>query len=77
MAYFSNSTEGEIYRATWCSCCVHDGGEQGCAVLLAHLLFNYDDCNKPNSILHMLIPRSKDGLENEQCRMFIARQVAP
>lgn len=70
MAYFSNGTEGEIYRDQYCDRCVHDQNND-CAVLLAHLLYNYDDCNNDKSILHLLIPRSKDGLGNDKCTMFI------
>lgn len=70
MGYFSNGTEGEIYFERYCARCVHDANEN-CPVWAAHLIFNYDECNKPGSILHMLIPRSADGLGNEQCVMFL------
>ncbi len=70
MGYFSNGTENMIYRAQYCDRCKHD--ENGnCPIILAHLLHNYEDCNKPESILHILIPRSADGLRNEACKMFI------
>ncbi len=71
MGYFSNGTEGEMYFEQWCSRCVHrDGpaGDSGCAVWLAHLMSNYSECNKKDSILHVLIPR--DGINNGQCAMF-------
>jgi hypothetical protein len=68
MGYFPNGTAGEMYEEQYCSRCVHQ--EDGCAVWLAHLLKNYDDCNDDSSILHMLIPRSEDGLSNEKCKMF-------
>ena len=29
------------------------------------------NANDDSSILHLLIPRSKDGLGNEQCTMFV------
>lgn len=67
MGYFSTGTEGAEYQSQHCSHCVHDGA---CAVWLAHMLHNYDDCNKKGSILHLLIPRRKDGPGNEKCRMF-------
>ena len=73
MGYFPNGTAGEIYEAEYCDKCVHQNGqdgESGCAVWLAHLLRNYDECNDDQSILHMLIPRSDDGLYNKQCLMF-------
>ena len=69
MGYFSNGTEGEMYEEEYCSHCDHDANED-CAVLLAHLIHNYAECNKEDSILHMLIPRTGDGLGNEKCKMF-------
>jgi hypothetical protein len=69
MGYFSNGTEGELYYEAYCAHCIHDEHDD-CAVLAAHFFYNYDECNKSESILHMLIPRAKDG-ENEQCKMFI------
>lgn len=68
MAYFSNGTEGEVYRDHYCSKCVHDQ-EHNCSVWLAHLLYNYSFQEK--SMLDLLIPRSKNGLGNEKCTMFI------
>jgi len=71
MGYFPNGTAGEMYEAEYCDRCVHQKPDDGgCAVFLAHLLHNYEECNKPDSILHLLIPLSKDGLGNEQCEMF-------
>lgn len=67
MGYFSNGTEGMAYEAQWCNKCVHQGN---CAVWLLHMLYNYDECNNKDSMLHELIPRSKDGLSNEKCTMF-------
>lgn len=71
MAYFSNGTEGMDYEDRYCRKCVH---EMGCVVWLAHLLKNYEECNNKNSILHILIPRSEDGLTNEECRMFVKKE---
>jgi hypothetical protein len=68
MGYFSNGSEGADYEAQWCDRCLH---QETCAVWLAHLVSNYKECNNPNSILHMLIPQSADGLSNERCRMFV------
>jgi hypothetical protein len=70
MGYFSNGTEGMEYEAQYCQHCVHDT-EQNCPVLLLHYMHNYKECNKGESFLHVLIPRSEDKLGNEQCRMFI------
>ena len=68
MGYFSNGTEGMEYEALYCDRCVHQGD---CAVWNAHMDCNYEECNKPESILHMLIPRK--GIHNEQCRMFLRK----
>lgn len=72
MGYFSNGSEGTSYEAKYCDKCLHQGPPDGpgCAVWLAHMLHNYDSCND-DSILHLLIPRTKDGLDNEQCKLFL------
>jgi len=76
MGYFPNGTSGMMYEEEFCSRCVHYGNEgTSCAVLDAHILFNYDECNKEDSILHILIPRGKDGF-NEECRMFLEKDNA-
>lgn len=75
MGYFSNGTEGDIYEAQYCARCVHENKSDGCPVMLAHVLHNYRDCNKEDSILHILIPRTDNGF-NAQCAMFIERKVA-
>lgn len=70
MGYFPNGTAGETYEAQYCRHCVHQKlDDGGCAVWLLHMLHNYEECNKPDSFLHTLIPRAKDGY-NEQCLMF-------
>lgn len=74
MGYFSNGTEGDMYEEEYCNHCVHEDEEKGCAVMLAHLIHNYKECNKKDSILHMLIPRDAQGF-NEKCRMFIERKA--
>jgi len=74
-AYFSNGTEGMDYEAQYCARCVHqpeNPDDGGCPVLLAHMLYNYRDCNDTDSILHLLIPRKPDG-RNDQCAMFYER----
>lgn len=73
MGYFSNGCEGGDYEERYCNQCVHQYGVDGqtpCAVWTAHLMCNYEECNKPESILHMLIPRSKDQMGNGACKMF-------
>lgn len=77
MGYFSNGTEGMMYEDKWCSRCEHQRTDDGgCMVWLAHLMANYDECNNKNSILHILIPRSKDGTGNEKCTMFLDTEAA-
>lgn len=74
MGYFSNGIEGEMYKAEYCARCQHQKlDDGGCAVWMAHLIRNYDECNNEDSILHMLIPR--EGVHNGECRMFIAARV--
>jgi hypothetical protein len=72
MGYFSNGSEGEAYEAKWCAKCLHN---DGCAVWFAHLIHNYDECNKDDSILHLLIPRTADKIHNERCSMFVEREL--
>ena len=77
MGYFANGTEGEYYREKYCERCVnwHDKASTpetpGCPIMDLHFLYNYDDCDKPESYLHSLIPL-KDG-HNEECSMFLER----
>lgn len=71
MGYFSNGAEGMDYQDRYCLKCQHDGN---CAVWDAHMLLNYEECNKKDSILHMLIP--KEGIWNGKCKMFIEKQEA-
>lgn len=68
MGYFSNGAEGEDYCVRWCDRCIH---QEGCPIWAMHLFRNYEECNNPDSPLHVLIPRTKDGLGNEKCKMFI------
>ena len=71
MGYFPNGTSGMDYEETYCGTCAHQKVDDGgCMVWLAHMLHNYDECNNPNSILHLLIPRDDDG-NNEKCLMYI------
>lgn len=76
MGYFSSGAEGMDYHAEWCSRCVHDDDPRGCEVWNAHMLKNYDECNKPDSVLHLLIPRTARGLGNERCRMFYEKPIS-
>lgn len=77
MGYFSNGEEGEAYRKKWCDRCLHDNLENSinCRVWVLHYIFNYPECDKLDSFLHVLIPLSKDGLGNERCSMFVERNL--
>lgn len=70
MAYFSNGTEGDMYCKQWCDRCLHQ--DSGCTVWLLHMLYNYDECNKKESMLHVLIPIRQDGFA-DKCTMFVSR----
>ena len=72
MAYFSNGAEGMDYRARYCDNCVHDV-KCDCPIWNLHLTHNYEECNKQGSFLDALIPRSKDRLSNEQCKLFLQK----
>jgi len=75
MGYFSNGTSGAYYQDDYCFRCKHwrldDTGTEGCPVWDAHLIHNYSECNKADSILHFFIPRN--GVKNLACTMFISR----
>lgn len=77
MGYFSNGTDGESYEQRYCSRCIHsqdDPGKPVCPVMLAHILYAYEECgSKSNAahILNILIPR--EGAANAQCTMFVER----
>jgi len=74
MGYFSNGTEGLDYEERYCQHCIHYGADGlECVILEAHAIHNYDECNNPASILHILIPRKH--IENEKCRMFSQGEV--
>jgi hypothetical protein len=70
MAYFSNGSEGDWYYATYCEKCIFNR-KQACPIWYLHLMHNYEECNKPDSFLHVLIPRTKGGLGNEECKFFM------
>ena len=72
MAYFANGTEGMMYEDEYCSKCVHMHEEHGCPCWDAHQLWNYDECNKPDSILHKMIPFRDDSFA-DKCTFFVRR----
>lgn len=65
MGYFSNGSSGGAYQEQFCDRCHHDRN-QSCPIWLLHLVHNYEECNKEESFLNVLIPRDKEG-GNEQC----------
>jgi hypothetical protein len=83
VGYFSNGTEGEMYEEQWCSRCVHDDPDRNifCPVLMAHHLWNYTECMKPDSVLHKMIPRetfNDGGIAvpcNGRCFAFTERKA--
>lgn len=73
MGYFSNGSEGRDYEDRYCSRCIHQNGADGttgCHVWLAHLSYNYKNEGE-RDLLNILIQRTKDGLDNEECSMFV------
>ncbi len=68
MGYFSNGSEGMDYQSEHCDKCYW--GDKACMIWLAHMLHNYEQCNNDESILHMFIPKTEDGLGNKKCKMF-------
>jgi hypothetical protein len=74
MGYFSNGVEGELYEMEYCDHCVHNHPEYGCPCWEAHKLWNYEECNKQDSVLHKMIPRK--NIDNEQC-IFFREKEAP
>jgi hypothetical protein len=80
MGYFSNGTEAEMYAERYCARCMHGprrNPDEGCAVWLLHMLHNYEECDKPDSFLNLLIPRAQGDVGNEQCAMFREDQDLP
>jgi len=86
MGYFSNACEGSEYEERWCRRCKHGETYEGqsCPVLQLHFVWNYAQFDRrglearPGTKaaqiregLSIFIPRSDDGLDNEQCKMFL------
>lgn len=52
MAYFSNSTEGDMYEEKYCHNCINykeDSGFSSCPILELHAKFNYEQHEKAYS----------------------------
>lgn len=67
MAYFSNGSEGREYQARYCDRCHHDRNSD-CYIWALHLIHLGED--DMAYVLDALIPRSADGIGNEECRAF-------
>jgi len=79
MGYFANATEAEAYFATYCEKCINwtkrnGNDEESCPIWDMQFMDNYELCNVKDSYLDKLIPRSKDGLSNERCVMFLPKK---
>jgi len=53
----------------YCDNCINWNDEEGCPITLVHEIYNYKEGDKKDSILHLLIPRDKNG-NNLKCSMF-------
>lgn len=73
MAYFSNGTEGLIYRDMYCDTCVHDTGD--CPIEILHTIWNYESRDDtPEGHLKRLaldVLWPMEGSQNGQCGMYI------
>lgn len=56
-----------MYRDQYCDRCERDK-DNDCPIWTMHLMYN--EGNNKKSLLHKMIPLSKDGLSNEQCKYF-------
>lgn len=74
MGYFPNGTTGMMYEEKYCNRCKHNLSI-GCPILELHAIYNYDECNNDNSILHKAIPLDEKG-DNKEC-IFFNKRVTP
>ena len=79
MAFFSNSTEAEIWKEQNCYRCLHWNEDSGCPVENVHWLYCYEAQGRkhngdkmPREILDLLIPSDKKG-HADTCSMFIEK----
>ena len=59
MAYFSNSTDGEVFNQECTDCILWN---KPCPIAIVQSLYNYDACNIPvaRAILNDLVKQDKD-----------------
>ena len=85
MTYFSNNTEGELFKEENCYKCLNwvydkDSQEEGCPIMDLHLLHSYELYNSRSlakEMLDFLIPawEIKDGAAIvPKCSMFLAKE---
>lgn len=65
MGYFSNSSEADEYESDVCRTCNHYNPCEACPMWEAQQLWNDQECKKPESLLHKIIPRKPWG--NDIC----------
>jgi hypothetical protein len=60
MAYFSNSSEGEVLENQCCDCLLASGP---CPIYIAQISYNYPACNNQvaRSILNCIVSQEPDG----------------
>lgn len=90
MGYFSNGTEGDIFRSRFCHQCQNwgrdktsrDTGEPGCPIIDAHQVFGYSAKGDLKVTLNILIKRTEavapDGFQifDNECQMFFPQGVS-
>ena len=72
MGYFSSGSEAEEFEDTVCIDCVRHGD---CPVWSMHMIYNYDECNNKDSLLHKMIPVDEDTF-CRSCNFFKCKEVA-
>lgn len=80
MAYFANMTEWELWAVDNCNRCAHwpkDDDAPACPVEMAHTIYSYELCSEASHpgkvVLDMLIPPRANGVGNQRCAMFAAK----
>lgn len=72
MGYFPNSTANDIYVVDYCENCEYNPileDDLPCICMTMHFLFNYNECNKKDSLLHKMIPLDENGF-NGACTFY-------